>query len=229
VRETPLTSDETHVDLPVAVDVAHATHLELGVARHSARLRVHAGAYVRYHARVEPTAQARTVPGADISVEIGTVPGTMSFAYSITGGSGHDDNPALQQLAAAGFHGGRGRWVLDVTAAYGSGLPLTSIVLDAPEGAQAESQPTSGLQPGAADDPARSDRAYVRFDARIGAEWHIGAGDRTIRIMPYARIINALSQRDALFYFQDDGEPGRPPRALARIPAVPVIGLRWTF
>lgn len=229
VRETPLTSDATHVDLPVAVAVAHATHLELGVARHSARVRVHAGAFVRYHARTEPTAPTRTVPGADISVEVGTVPGTVSFAYSITGASGRDDNPSLQQLAAAGFHGSRGRWVLDVTAAYGSGLPLTSIVLDAPDDVQEDLQPTSGLQPGAADDVARSDRAYVRFDARIGAEWHIGMGDRTIRIMPYARIINPLSQRDALFYFQDDGEPGRPPRALARIPAVPVIGLRWTF
>jgi len=229
VRETPLLPGDRTVD-PIDVDIAHATHLELGVARRSPRLAIHAGAYVRYHARVEPTAHPRTVPGADASVELVTRRGTLSFAYSVSGGPGRsDDDAATQQLATAGFHGDRGRWSLDFTTAYGSGLPLTSIVLDSPEVAQDGLQPTSTVQPGAPGDPARSGRAYLRLDARIGAEWLIGTGDRAIRIMPYARIINALSQRDALFYFQDDGEIGQPPRALARIPAVPVIGLRWTF
>jgi hypothetical protein len=231
VRETPLSPGDGSVDVPIAVDIAHATHLELGVARRSPQLAVHAGAYVRYHARVEPTTHTRTVPGADISVELVTRPGTLSFAYSVSGGPSRsgDDDTSTQQLATAGFHGDRGRWTLDVTTAYGSGLPLTSIVLDSPEVAAAGTRLMSTLQPGAPGDPARSGRAYLRLDARIGAEWQIGTGDRTIRIMPYVRIINALSQRDALFYFQDDGEIGQPPRALARIPAVPVIGLRWTF
>jgi hypothetical protein len=102
-------------------------------------------------------------------------------------------------------------------------------VLESPAVEEDGSQPQSALQPGATGDPARSGHAWLRVDARIGAEWQLGSGDRTIRIMPFARIVNALSQRDALFYFQDDDEIGQPPTALARIPAVPVIGLRWTF
>jgi hypothetical protein len=231
VRETPLSPVEMRVDAPIDVDVAHATHLELGVARRSPGLAVHAGAYVRYHARVEPTTHTRTVPGADVSVELVTRPGTLSFAYSISGGSSPsaDDDIPTQQLATAAFHTDRGRWTFDVTTAYGSGLPLTSIVLESPAVEEGGSQPLSALQPGATGDPARSGHAWLRVDARIGAEWQLGSGDRTIRIMPFARIVNALSQRDALFYFQDDDEIGQPPTALARIPAVPVIGLRWTF
>jgi hypothetical protein len=231
VRETPLSSGDGRVDLPVDVDVARATHLELGVARHSGTSYIRAGAYLRHHARVEPTTRPRTVPGADVSVDYTTPIGTVSLAYSISGSADAPREDAAggtltQQLATAGFRGSHGRWRLDVTGAYGSGLPLTSIVL---EQADTETllQPASPIRPGTAADPARPDRSYLRLDASLGAEWRIGSSGG-IRLMPYARIINALGQRESLFYFQDD-DVAEPPRGLARLPAVPMIGLRWKF
>ena len=53
-------------------------------------------------------------------------------------------------------------------------------------------------------------------------------GGREWEIRPYLRILNALDQRDALFYtFQPwRAEAVRP---LAQRPLLPVIGIAWKF
>jgi hypothetical protein len=88
VRETPLATRSGHVDLPIDVDVAQATHLEFGVARHGSTTHIRAGAFVRRHDRARASARARTVPGADISIERSTPIGMLSAAYSISGPAG---------------------------------------------------------------------------------------------------------------------------------------------
>jgi hypothetical protein len=112
---------------------------------------------------------------------------------------------------------------MDVNAAYGSGLPLTSIVLEQPIDTEVVQPPSPYV--GGTDN--RSSRSYLRLDASLGLEWRLGRNDH-IRILPYARIINALGQRESLFYFQDR-DASTPPRSLAALPAVPMIGLRWQF
>jgi hypothetical protein len=232
VRESTSAPGAARVDLPIDVSVARATHLELGIARHSGTTYIRAGAYLRRHDRVEPAARARSVPGADIALEHTTSYGTLSLAYGISGApavmygaaagdttSGRDAPP--QQLATAGFRASLGRWQLELNTAYGTGLPLTSIVLEQPVDADIVLQPA---QPFSDTDQARSSRSYLRVDASVGAEWRIGGG---VRVTPYARIINALGQRESLFYFQDDG--AEAPRGLARLPAIPVLGVRWHF
>jgi hypothetical protein len=230
VRERPQPAGGAHVDVPIDVDVARSTHVELSAARHSGRSHVRAGAYLRRHSPVDPTSRPRSVPGADVSFEYTAAPGTITLAYGISGGpaSVRPDSVrdgVTQHLATAAFSGGFGRWRLELNGSYGSGLPLTSIVLEQPVDAEIVVQPTRPLL-GDTEDPARG-RSYVRVDAMLGAEWRIGRGGG-IRLMPYARIINALGQRESLFYFQDH-DAAQPPRGLARLPAVPMIGLRWQF
>jgi hypothetical protein len=65
----------------------------------------------------------------------------------------------------------------------------------------------------------------VRVDASVGAEWTIRGG---IHLTPYVRVINALGQRESLFYFQDDNSANAP-HGLARLPALPIVGVRWQF
>lgn len=233
VRRTQLGTGVVRLDLPIAVDVARATHLEIGIARHSNASYIRAGAYLRHHDRVEPTGHARTVPGADLSIEQSTRLGTVSIAYSIsdaagpTASAGESGTRAArpQQLATVGFRGNVGRWQMEVNTAYGAGLPLTSIVLEHPGDTEMGLQPSTPVQIGHAADQLRSGGSYLRVDASVGAEWRIGD---VMRVTPYARIVNALGQRESLFYFQGrDGTEAA--RGLARLPAIPVVGVRWQF
>ena len=231
VTETPLATGDAEVDLPIDVAVARALHLELDVARHAGGSHIRAGVHVRRHARVEPAARTRTVPGADVSLEQTLPVGLLRLAYSISGGSelAYDEtiSRSRQQLLTVGWSGSAGRWSADLNAAYGSGLPLTSIVLEQPVDAEIVLQPTRPSYPGREMHTASSGRSYLRVDASIGAEWRLGASG-TARLMPYVRIINALGQRESLFFFQD-GDVTHPPRSLAALPAVPMIGVRWQF
>jgi hypothetical protein len=43
------------------------------------------------------------------------------------------------------------------------------------------------------------------------------------------KILNALNRRDAIFYHFDRGDSQPEPRALAALPILPVLGLRWKF
>ena len=231
VRQTPLPAGERRAEVPITVAVARATHLELTVARHSGGSHIRASGYLRHHDSAEANGLARTVPGMDLAIDHATGFGTLSLAYSISGGSVlvHDGvasdttlprNGPLQHLATVGLHGDIGRWQLDINTAYGAGLPLTSIVLEQPVDAEIVLQPTA---PGSGD-ATRSGQSYLRLDASLGAEWRIGG----LHVTPYARVVNALGQRESLFYFGGDGA-GDAPRSLARLPAIPIVGVRWRF
>jgi len=225
VREAAIAPGDAQSELPIVVDVAHATHIELGLARRSESLFLKAGAYVRFHERNQPARVARTVPGGDVLLEYTTGAGTLAAAYSISGNPLRaPDAPAgTQHLATAAYRHNVGRWQVDLTASYGSGLPLTSIVLEQPTETELAWQPAGDVSRF-----DRSDRNYVRVDASLSGEWLLTPGGRDIRIVPYVRIINALSQRESLFYYRNN-DPAQPPRPLATLPAVPVLGVRWNF
>lgn len=226
----PEASVQDTVNDRLPVSLAHATHVEMNVARHWTAAFVSASAYLRHHDARSGDADARSVPGADITFGYRTRAGTMSLGYSLAGRSGIDGpgGAQAQHLAAAGMALERGPWRLNVSGAYGAGLPLTSIVLEQPPQRSSYAwQPTAISLSGESTDgaPLEGDRDYIRIDASLGAEWTFRSGARTVTVMPYARLINALSEREALFYFRNGGaaEP------LARLPAVPVLGLRWSF
>jgi hypothetical protein len=76
--------------------------------------------------------------------------------------------------------------------------------------------------------PGTATQSDFRLDATLGTEIQFRRGERIARLRPYVRIVNALSHRDALFYFQE-GNVSQPAQELARLPATPTIGLRWDF
>ena len=233
VREVASPTEHVAVDIPIGVEIARATHVELGVARQTDRFYLRGNTWLRHHTNVGSASHAFTVPGADLSLEYASRLGTFALAYSIAGSYGDrtDSTEAApaQHLATAGFQTHAGIWDLSLTAAYGSGLPLTSIVLEhpgAPERYEPGSPPIGTLAEGAIATPGND---YLRLDASIGARFRIHRGDSGMLIEPYARIVNTLGERESLFYFRDASDLSGSPRALARLPGVPVVGVRWRF
>ena len=155
----------------------------------------------------------------------------LSWFWSGGIGPGGTANFAGRQLLSAGLRGSRkGRTGAAVTVGYSAGLPYTSIPFGSRTAGDAEQsaplpaefiaeEPVFSGSP--ADGFLRLDvEFYTRFDA------HIRGQDFDVR--PYLRVINALDQRDALFYYF---EPWRDAelRPLAQRSLLPVLGVEWRF
>lgn len=215
------------------VGVARATHVELSLARRAERSALAASAFVRYHEAGSDGEPARRSPGLDVSWTY-AVPGfTASLGYSVTRGpiaAGGDAPASTRHLGAAGIGASRGPFRLQLSGAYGRGLPFTSLVLEDPAAEIRTAIEHSPPQNFSGDSQAvRSpDHAFVRLDAVLGAEWRFRLNGREVVLLPYAKIFNALSHREALFYYHDGALPGEP-RPLASLPAIPVLGVRWEF
>jgi hypothetical protein len=211
---------------PAEVAVSHATHVELGMTRRAARSAWTGSIFVRRHDAVSDTTSAAFTPGIDVSWARLLNAASVTLGYSLTSSrTMAGDDVMIHQLLGIGLGGSRGPFHFNAATAYGHGMPLTSIVLD--RSAVAEPGLSNGTPANLAG-AAPQARAFVRVDAALGAEWRLRREGRDLSIVPYARIVNALSQRDALFYYHEAGAPGEP-RPLGSLPAVPVIGVRWQF
>ena len=222
-------SSNAGFDSRVPLNLTHATHAELGFQRHTARAFLNASAYVRRYDG-GPALDAQLIPGGDLIAGYATQVGTVSLTYTIGRllvNAATPNDRETQQLVAFNFAGRHRGIRLDLTGSYGTGVPITSIALEhandvVPGPRPLSTQPTAAFAPGT---PTQND---FRVDATVGTEFHFRRGDRIARLRPYVRIVNALSQRDALFYFQG-GNVSQPAQELARLPAMPTIGLRWEF
>lgn len=118
---------------------------------------------------------------------------------------------------------------------YGDGLPYTSVPIFGGDDAAAEPDAGPGLetvdaggQRGEAGSRIPTLDGFLRLDLELFVERELDRGDRRTRIRPYLRVVNALSRRDALFYYF---EPWRDDelRAAAERPLLPVLGVDVTF
>lgn len=116
-------------------------------------------------------------------------------------------------------------------AAYGDGLPYTSIpfVDGADDGAGVGTVIETAGGGGREDASGTPDRiptldGFLRLELEARGDWSVGWKGRRVRLRPYVRVMNALSRRDALFYYF---EPWRNDelRAVAERPVLPVVGL----
>lgn len=129
-----------------------------------------------------------------------------------------------------------------IRTAYGDGLPFTSLpVLDraaAPMSTRGRDTDDSPAELAALDQIATSTThvarrapaldGFLRIDVELFADWPTRWPGDEARLRPYLRIMNAVSRRDALFYYF---EPWRSDelRALAERPLLPVLGVELQF
>lgn len=164
--------------------------------------------------------------------------GWLGYSLSWFWNPGSGGGPG-SAAAFAGRHlltaGAEGRLLpfLDASArlAYGDGLPYTSVPF---ADGTAEGRTLTGVvqtSGGVAGEGSSDvhDRiptldGFFRLDLEVRGDWTVDWAGRSISLRPYVRVMNALSRRDALFYYF---EPWRDDelRALAERPVLPVMGL----
>ncbi len=162
----------------------------------------------------------------------------LTWFWSATGELGRADNFAGRQLLSAGVAGTLdGRTGGTLRLAYSAGLPYTSIPFGQRTAeetlAAGGPEPPAPQLPGdiAKEEPVFGgvlDDGFVRVDLEIFARFNPEIGGRRVEVRPYLRLINALDQRDALFYYF---EPWRDEelRPLAERAILPVVGMEWRF
>lgn len=206
--------------------VATASHLQLAVTRRTGRSVAGASAILRHHDAVAGRA-GRTVPGIEAWWLLASGPLDASVGYSWMGGAADARSDSTTQrnrhVLSASLARSTGPLRFNISAAWATGLPFVALALDDPDTAPVLTGSESLVEPG----PQPAGR-YLRVDATATATWRVNWLDRETSVTPYLKLINALGRRDALFYFQEAGADGRL-RALAAVPLVPTLGLRWSF
>lgn len=139
-----------------------------------------------------------------------------------------------RQLLSAGLAGplgSAGRFELRL--AYGAGLPYTAIPTAGVVGENAPNDPALDMRTiaSAAENEAFTaplDEPYLRVDAQLSHTWKPRWRGVDWTVTPYLKVLNALDQRDALFYYYDPDHDAEP-RPLGTLPVLPVLGVRWSF
>jgi hypothetical protein len=139
------------------------------------------------------------------------------------------------------------RTVLGVRFAYGAGLPYSRVPIaeEALSGGSLPTPESSGNVNLDTDAPLRGDASFLRLDAEVSRTWSPRLAGRRTQVTPYLRVINALENRDGLFYryFENQEEGGGTSvpdgsldnvgsdaiRSVTTIPLVPVLGVTWKF
>lgn len=153
---------------------------------------------------------------------------SLTWLWSEQSASGISQRFTGNQVLSAGL---RGRFssgmFADLGVTYGSGLPFTGI--DISETAAAFTADAAGLDIEQESALKRPPSSLLRVDARIARTWSFGSSETPITITPYFKLVNALGRRDALFFYDDDNDPGTGGRPLAALPMLPLFGFEWKF
>ena len=205
------------------------------------------GYYKRFSGLGLGGGQTLTSSGVDLRVRRGGDRFAGWVGYSLSWHWTEDrsvsDRFSGRQLLSAGLRGQLSAWSgLDLTIAYGGGLPLTAIANSA-DGLEAADpdfdepidiaipDPTTVALGTARDDPALTGGPsgdFLRLDAGVHGLLPFRWGGREHVLKPYLKLLNALDRRDALFYYFEPWR-GNEPRPLADLSVLPVLGLEWRF
>ena len=188
-----------------------------------------------------PEAEVLHSSGVDLQVLHESALMTAWVGYNVSwfwsGGNSirETSNFAGRQLLSAGLRGfGNGRMGGAITFGYSAGLPYTSIPFgrgSAQDATTTITEVTTLPARLAQEDPVfsgRPDDGFLRLDVELFTLFNAHISGHNFEVRPYLRVINALDQRDALFYyFQPWRDAGLLP--LAERSLLPVFGVEWRF
>lgn len=214
---------------------ATATQLELGGTQRIGRS---VASLVGYWSRPGTTLTGQTVSrhrGVDASWRVTNGVSALQVSYSrilrsfiaAPGDSSTDVSLSgrLEQLASLQGSTRVGRLSGTVAASYANGLSFASVVLERPAATRdafANSPQVAAASNNRSATPTQD--SYLRVDATVSAKFCVGGAGCPVLLTPYARVINALDRRDAIFYYSDS--PGQATNRLAGLPALLSLGMR---
>lgn len=179
--------------------------------------------------------QARA-SGMDVWVrrDAGTVTGWLGYSLAWVWSAAPDPGAVRsfegRHLLSSGIAaplGPHGRLALRFT--YGAGLPYTGIPIgESFEEVGVSAESDFGAR--TADEPPLApelDETFVRLDLRASRTWTGSWNGNPFQVTPYLRVLNALDQRDALFFYRDPERGEAQP--VSALPLVPVLGVEWRF
>lgn len=222
----PLTDMNASHSLTPSTFLATASHIQLSMIRRSERSTAGASAILRRHDAV-PGRAARLSPGLEMWWLHSAGPLDASIGYSYLRRASETDTSGTlrdRHVLAASIGRTTGPARFNIAAAWAVGLPFVSLALDDPDA----SPLNVGGESTAALPGSSPEGTYLRIDASATATWQVNWLDRQASVTPYVKLVNALGRRDALFFFRETGT-GEPLRALAAVPLVPTLGIRWSF
>jgi hypothetical protein len=223
---------------PPFLVVAEATHFSVGLNQqfgHTANLGLEG--YYKEFGRIPGLRSAAAASGMDLWLRAERDKLSGWFGYSLGWvwslpefGNTTESFSGRQQLSMGGS-GPVARGVsLDMSLAYGSGMPFTRVALPTRAGDSFQVQQPERTLSSASDSPPLStppSDPYLRLDIGLSRTWEPEWNGITHRITPYLRVLNALDRRDALFYRRVEGT--NMPEPLSPLPVLPVLGVRWAF
>ncbi|HEX6367812.1 MAG TPA: TonB-dependent receptor [Longimicrobium sp.] len=246
-RGSSLRNFADSVRIPTHLSVAGATHLSLGLdqqMRGGVRLGLE-GFYKRFHGLPTPTAVVGTMSstahnsGMDVWVRrsgetlTGWLGYSLNWAWSSPDENGKSAYFLGRQTVSAGVRGvAWRRSVVGVRIAYGAPVSSRQFSNLADRALGTGSIPASDQNSNVdldTDAPLSTfSDAFLRIDAEISRTWTPRVGGRSTELTPYLRVINALDQRDGLFYrFSESGGGEGGVLPLSDVPLVPVFGVSW--
>lgn len=265
LRSRPLRNYVDSVRVATELAVGGATHLSLGLDQQisdDVRLGLE-GFYKRFDGLPDPRPITNTDTstytahnsGMDVWVRRtnGRVTGWLGYSlgWAWSTSTAWADTAARftgRQTLTAGARGTVWRsTVVSARFAYGAALPSTRASANGERALGGGSIPTlenSGSNVDLdTDAPLRRAAPFLRLDAEVSRTWSPRLAGRRTQVTPYLRVINALENRDGLFYryleTDDDGDPTAPSAeptdgvigspAIATLPLVPVLGVTWKF
>ncbi|HEX6913148.1 MAG TPA: TonB-dependent receptor plug domain-containing protein [Longimicrobium sp.] len=262
LRSRPLRNYADSMRVATELAVGGATHLSLGLDQQlsdDVRLGLE-GFYKRFDGLPDPRPATLTDSstytahnsGVDVWVRRtgGRVTGWLGYSlgWAWSSSTAWADTAARfsgRQTLTAGVRGTVWRsTVVSARFAYGAALPSTRAINQADRALNGGSIPT--LENAASvdldtDAPLRGVAPFLRLDAEVSRTWSPRLAGRRTQVTPYLRVINALENRDGLFYrYLETANPNNPggeepaegaigSPAVASLPLVPVLGVTWKF
>jgi hypothetical protein len=234
----PSFADSVRRNVASELVVASANHVSVGLDQElsdGVRLGVE-GFYKRF--RDVPTLPGKAAynSGMELWVRRGTgrltgwIGYTLTWAWSLEDDGLSADDIVGRQVLSAGLATPLGRAAkLSARFQYGSGLSASRILPGTAD--RSAFQPESQNALATASEPllaVPSEEPYLRLDAELSRTWTPLLAGRRTELTPYFRVINALDQREPLFYQPGpDGEDSRT--AVGGFPILPVLGLTFRF